>query len=292
MKITVVTPSYNQGRFISQTIESIWSQAGDFHIEHIIMDGGSTDETTEVIKGYEAALRSWPIQCRGISLKWISGKDNGMYDAINKGFAMATGDIYAWLNSDDMYFPGALAHVSEIFSRFSDIDWISGITMTVDEDGKIIHKMSHLLLYNTSLIRDGFYKNDTYFMSQEGTFWRAGLWKKAGGIDTSLRLAGDFYLWTRFAKHTNLYVVDALFAKWRRHEAQLSRNMAAYSEECGRFSQFQFKTRLVKWHFDLWKKMPFVYRLHKYLFRLDYHLITRKQNEYALRRLKTFTMPA
>lgn len=288
MKITIVTPSFNQGRFISQTIESIWSQAGDFFIEHIIMDGGSTDGTIEILKKYESALDSYPVKCKGLTFKWVSGKDNGMYDAINKGFAMATGDVYAWLNSDDMYYPRALAHVSEIFSKFSDIDWISGITLTADEDGNVIQKMSHLLLYNTRLIRDGFYKNDTYFISQEGTFWRAGLWKKVGGIDASLKLAGDFYLWTRFAEHTSIYMVNALFAKWRRHGAQLSRDMAAYSKECERFSQFDLKTRLVKWHFGLWKKLPFIYRLHKYLFRLDYNLIVPGRGEYELRRLKTF----
>src|SRR5687768_13106779 len=94
---SVVTPSYNQGRFLAQTIESVLSQEGDFTIDYVISDGGSTDESVEVIKAYEAKLASWPVRCRGISYRWWSARDGGQTDAIQKGFAAATGDVLAWM---------------------------------------------------------------------------------------------------------------------------------------------------------------------------------------------------
>src|SRR3990170_2770087 len=109
-KITIVTPSYNQGRFIEETIKSVLSQEGGFYIEYLIMDGGSTDNSVEVIKKYDRLLKEgrWPVKCLGITYSWASEKDKGQSDAINKGFRQARGDYIAWLNSDDTYEPGAI----------------------------------------------------------------------------------------------------------------------------------------------------------------------------------------
>src|SRR3972149_7029872 len=103
--VTIVTPSFNQGRFIGETIESVISQEGDFLLEYLIMDGGSTDNSVEVIKKYEDLLKGggWPVRCRGIEYRWVSVKDNGQADAINKGFMASKGETLAWLNSDDVY---------------------------------------------------------------------------------------------------------------------------------------------------------------------------------------------
>src|SRR5574340_1418719 len=108
--ITVVTPSFNQGRFIDETIRSVISQEGDFYLEYLIMDGGSTDETVDIIKKYDRLIKEgkWPVKCRGIEYRWVSEKDNGQADAVNKGFKIARGEILGWLNSDDTYLPGAL----------------------------------------------------------------------------------------------------------------------------------------------------------------------------------------
>ena len=108
MIITVVTPSYNQGKFLEETIISVIGQEGDFFLDYIIVDGGSKDSSVELIKKYEALLQrgEWPIRCRGIEYRWLSEKDNGQTDAIIKGFRMAKAEVLAWLNSDDTTFPG------------------------------------------------------------------------------------------------------------------------------------------------------------------------------------------
>src|ERR1035437_9764873 len=108
--ISIVTPSYNQGEFLAETIESVISQEGEFHIDYIIVDGASTDTSVEIIRHYDELLneRNWSIKCCGIRFRWTSGKDKGQTDALMKGFRIAKGDVYAWLNSDDTYLPGAL----------------------------------------------------------------------------------------------------------------------------------------------------------------------------------------
>lgn len=106
MKISVITPSLNQGAFIERTILSVLSQKGDIELDYIIVDGGSTDNTLDIVRKYQE------------SLTWISEKDRGQSDAINKGFNMATGELLAWLNSDDTYEPHALTEVAERYKKF------------------------------------------------------------------------------------------------------------------------------------------------------------------------------
>lgn len=114
--ITVITPSLNHGEFLEETIRSVISQEGKFRIDYIIMDGGSKDDSLLIIKKYESLLRDelWPVNCDGINYRWQSEPDNGQADAINKGFALATGDILGWLNSDDSLLPGALQKIATI----------------------------------------------------------------------------------------------------------------------------------------------------------------------------------
>ncbi|MDD5724475.1 MAG: glycosyltransferase family 2 protein [Syntrophales bacterium] len=128
MKISVVTPSLNQGEFMERTIQSVLSQHGDFELEHIIVDGGSTDGTLDIIEKYKGRLTL------------LSGRDRGQSDAINKGFAMASGDILAWLNSDDTYEPGALSEVAEIH-RKHEFEWYFGNCRNIDENDREIRKL-------------------------------------------------------------------------------------------------------------------------------------------------------
>ena len=117
MIFSIITPSYNQGEFLAETIESVIGQAGDFYIDYIVIDGGSTDNSVDVIRGYQASLNrmQWPIACRGITFSWVSERDEGQTDALMKGFGAARGEIFAWLNSDDVYLPGALQAVADQF---------------------------------------------------------------------------------------------------------------------------------------------------------------------------------
>jgi len=126
--VTIVTPSYNQGQFIEETINSVLSQEGDFFIQYIIADGGSTDNSVEIIKKYEKLLKEkkYPVRCKGIEYIWWSRKDRGQSHAINQGFKIAKGDILAWINSDDYYEPGAFDYIFDMFRKHPHIDMIYG----------------------------------------------------------------------------------------------------------------------------------------------------------------------
>src|SRR5688572_25596277 len=128
--VSIVTPSYNQGRYIEETIQSVLNQ--DYpNLEYLVLDGGSTDETLEILKRYEGRL------------VWISEKDRGQADAINKGFHLAKGRILGWLNSDDTYSPGAIRKVAQYFQTHRDVGLLYGEGYHVDTAGKIIER------YNT-----------------------------------------------------------------------------------------------------------------------------------------------
>ncbi|PCI30377.1 glycosyl transferase family 2 [Candidatus Wolfebacteria bacterium] len=232
MKFTIVTPTYNGGEYIRETIESVLSQSGDFKIEYIIIDGGSTDNTTEIIKEYEQKLENntISIKCDGIEFKWISEKDNGMYSAINKGFDMATGDIYAWINSDDKYLTNAFQIMKNVFEKYPDIDWAKGKTIFIDKNAQNINT-APCFIFNKKWIELGIYGRYAYFINQDSVFWRKKLWNKSGKIDDSLRYAGDYDLWCKFAKQTSLWSIDALVSVFRQKDGQLSENMSGYRRE-------------------------------------------------------------
>lgn len=134
--ISIVTPSLNQGSFIAETIESVLSQAGNFFLDYVVMDGCSTDGSVEIIASYDRLLREgkWPVKCLGINYRWISEQDNGQADAINNGFAIADGDVFGWLNSDDAYYPGALQKVARV--NWGRVDFCYGKGIWVSKEGK------------------------------------------------------------------------------------------------------------------------------------------------------------
>ena len=143
MLISIVTPSYHQARYIEETIQSVLSQ--DYpHIEYLIVDGGSTDETAGIIKKYEGQL-AW----------WISEKDEGQTDAINKGFAHANGDILAWINSDDTYEPGAVTAAAQYLRDHPDVGMVYGDCNFINESGQVIGKFDPAQT-NYRLLRQGY----------------------------------------------------------------------------------------------------------------------------------------
>lgn len=223
-KISIVTVSYNSEAFIERTIISVLNQNYP-NLEYIVVDGGSTDRTVSIIKKYASSLTYW-----------TSEKDSGQYDAINKGFAKGTGDIMAFINADDIYLPWTLATVASIFSSIKEVDWLTSLNASmVDHDG-VIFRSGSIRPISTRGFRDGLYipgKSDFACIVQEGTFWRRGLWEKAGGqIDLKYRLAGDFDLWSRFTDHAKLYCLGLPLAAMTRHRGQRSNNIAAYQDEC------------------------------------------------------------
>ena len=198
-KITISTPSFNQGAFLEQAILSVLNQNYP-NLEYIIMDGGSTDQSVDVIKKYEKQLAFW-----------ASEPDNGMYDAIQKGFDKSSGDIMAWINSDDTLAIKSLYTVAQIFSDYPQIEWLNGIPNQMDEDGRLVG-VGALPQWN----KYRYLQKDFKYIQQEGLFWRRSLWEKAGGyIDTNVKLAADLELWSRFFAHAELYYLNSILGTYR-----------------------------------------------------------------------------
>ena len=235
MRFSLVTPVLNGERFLNETILSVVTQSGPFTIRYHIQDGGSKDATLDLLAAWQTRLaRDFPVGCEGIEFSYANAPDRGLYDAVNRGFA-ACGDYdaMAWINADDRFEPGALATVADIFRSYQDIDWLTGRTSLIDEAGIMLH-MSPITPLPRKAIEAGIFDGrfaGPYFIQQEGTFWRPRLWEKAGGLDANFRLAGDFDLWRRFAKHSDLVIVDRILGCFRVCAGQLSTNMARYQAE-------------------------------------------------------------
>jgi glycosyltransferase involved in cell wall biosynthesis len=178
--ISIVTPSYEQGRFLERTIYSVLSQ-GYPALEYVVQDGGSSDETIEVIRRYERQL-----------VRWASERDNGQADAINRGFAGSSGEIMAWLNSDDLLLPGALAYVARYFAEHPEVDVVYGHRVMIDErDGQIGAWIMPP--------HDDFALTVADYIPQETLFWRRSIWEASGGgLDTDFGYALDWDLLLRF----------------------------------------------------------------------------------------------
>lgn len=220
--ISIITPTYNSEKYLEACIQSIFNQSYKDY-EHIIVDGASSDRTIEIIKNYEHQY----------NLRYISEKDQGMYDAITKGFNMAKGDILCWLNSDDMYMPWTLELIARIFSN-PKIHWVTGIPSQFSEDGINYCRCNKLLSFPRSLIYKGWMDGRRLgFIQQESTFWTRQLYDRAGGLNPNYSFAGDYHLWRSFARHESLYVVNSVLAGFRRHRGQKSEDKYSYYNEIG-----------------------------------------------------------
>lgn len=140
MKISIITPSYNQGKYLEKTILSVWSQKGDFELEHIVIDGGSTDQSINILKKYDRIFKNgeFPLNCKTFKFTWLSEKDKGQSDALNKGFTLATGEVFGWLNSDDIFCSNeSLQAACAAFIKY-DPDIVVGNALMIDENEQII----------------------------------------------------------------------------------------------------------------------------------------------------------
>lgn len=232
---SIVTPSYNQGGFIEETINSVLSQEGDFYIDYVIVDGASTDNSVDIIRKYEGLLKDnrYFIRCRGLTFSWVSEKDQGQYHAINKGFSMTKGEIMAWLNSDDKYTPWAFKTVADVYARFPKIKWLTGMHGSWNQKGMMVGVNADIY-FTKRLVLNGFYPCEKrWFIQQESTFWKRSLWEEAGGkIDEHMCFAGDFKLWTAFMEYANLYKVHAVLGGFRAQSGQkTATNMEEYMTE-------------------------------------------------------------
>ena len=210
LRISIVTPSFNQAHFIERTIRSVLEQRGDFTVEYRVLDGGSTDATISILRRYENRLA------------WISEPDDGQVDAINKGLRAATGDIVGWLNSDDMLLPGALQKVAEAFSKNPKAEWLHGRCEIVDTNDKPIRRwISHYKDFRAQRYSFDSLLTENY-ISQMTTFWRRRVHEQIGYLDPSVALAFDYDFWLRLAKRGDpIYVKDRI-ACFRWYESSKS----------------------------------------------------------------------
>jgi glycosyltransferase involved in cell wall biosynthesis len=211
MKISIVTPSFNQCHFLRLTLDSVLSQQGDFQLELLVMDGGSTDGTVELLQSV-----------RDHRLTWVSESDRGQTDALCKGLARATGDVVGWLNSDDLYAPGALAMVAESFRLHPETQWLVGRCQIVDAEGREIqrwitrYKDRRLRRYSFArLLREN-------FICQMSVFWRRDFGQQVGEPDITLHYAMDYDLWLRMAVRSEPMILDHLLSQFRRHSSSKS----------------------------------------------------------------------
>ncbi len=199
-KFSIITPSYTQSLYIAETIKSVLSQKGDFTIEYFVIDGGSTDGSVEIIEHYANLVKSgnWFVQCNGISMKWVSQKDNGQSDAINHGMRDASGDIISYINSDDLYIPGAFAHVADGFIEHPDADFVYGDGNVIDAEGKLNWEWLSRPYHHKLMKSYHFLWNDfTNYILQQATFWRKQVIEQIGYFDESFHYALDVEYWIR-----------------------------------------------------------------------------------------------
>ena len=233
--LSIITPTFNRGEFLEENILSIKNQ--DYpRIEHIVIDGGSTDNSIDILKKYEGIY----------NLKWVSEKDNGCADAMEKGFKMATGDIFCWLDSDDVYLPQTIKTVLEIFRNNPGIDVVFGDILISDNNGKIIDYKKYTAFDPETLVYIG-----ATFGSQT-TFWRRNLHRKLGGLNTKYLRASDCDFLIRMSLSGAKFChVRKFLSIYRRHSGQLTRSLDLCRTEgieiTQKYSDKNLAPRKLKW---------------------------------------------
>lgn len=206
--VSIITPSFNQARYLEDTIRSVLDQ--DYpNLEYSVIDGASSDGSVDIIRKYADKL-AW----------WVSERDSGQAEAINKGLARAKGEIVAWLNSDDYYLPGAISAAFKAFNENPDVALVYGNMLAVDEKGETIN----ILKYNQLDLADLLCFQ---IIGQPAVFFRRYVLEKAGGLDTTYHFLLDHHLWLRIALQGQILHVDETWAAARYHAEAKNRAKAA-----------------------------------------------------------------
>ncbi|MEN6555761.1 MAG: glycosyltransferase family 2 protein [Anaerolineaceae bacterium] len=219
--VSIITPSFNQVRYLEQTLRSVVEQ--DYpRIEYWVIDGGSTDGSVDIIRQYAPKLAGW-----------LSEKDSGQAEAVNKGFARATGEYVAWLNSDDLYYPGALAEAVRALEANPAAPFVFSDVESIDGTGKAFNRMRYGEWGLADLMR-------FRIIGQPGVFMRRSALLEAGFLDTSYHYILDHHLWLRLAAlRQPCYVPGALWAAARTHpDAKNTAQAAAFGPEAQRLAEW------------------------------------------------------
>lgn len=225
-KISIVTPSYNQGQFLERTILSVLNQNYS-NLEYIIIDGGSTDGSVEIIQKYEKYLSYW-----------VSEKDQGQVYALNKGFLKATGDIIGWQNSDDIYMPSAFNQIAKLFLEHSDVDIIFGNTIFIDENETPIGELRFTPFSTLTHFYEGI------SITNQSSFWTKDVFSRIGFLDTRFKFSMDYELFLRAAKNNMKFrLFRNYFGAFRVHPSAKSSTMTHIAESNHRDIDCIYKKR-------------------------------------------------
>lgn len=220
--VSIITPSFNHAHFINDTLNSIFDQKGDFYIDLIVMDGASKDGTVDIIRTkYDELIKSpsvfeknelifhksSDVKCLGVSFRWKSEKDSGQADAINKGFALAKGDIICWLNSDDLYASNeTLNIVTNYFSQYPEAMFAYGRGYTLNKEGKVIGEETYVVDSSTENIKE------IDYILQPSAFWRKEIYQEIGPLNEAYHFVLDWDYWVRISKNHKLHFIDSILS--------------------------------------------------------------------------------
>ena len=221
--VTIITPCRNAGKLLADTIASLRGQSavqsGDVHLQHLVMDAASTDDTRDVVAKFS-------------EVEFQSKPDSGMYDALAGGLLQARGDVIGYLNAGDILHPHAFDVLAEVFAN-PGVDWVTGYATQINERLQLTAAWRPTR-YRREFVANGFYADDRYpsCIQQESTFWSKRL-NQTVDLERlrTFKLAGDFFLWTEFARMSELHSINSLLGAFRIHHGQLSENMADYRRE-------------------------------------------------------------
>lgn len=212
--LSVVTPSYNQADFLEETVESVLRQEGEFHLDYVVVDGGSSDRSPEILRRVAERVEGglWPVRCRGLRFRWVSERDRGQADALGKGFGLAEGDVWGWLNSDDVYLPGALDAVARFFTSHPDAAVLYGDADYCDAGGAVLGRYP-TRSFDPELLAV------SNFACQPSTFFRRRAYDAVGGVDVALRYAMDYDLFVRLSRLSPPAYLPTTLSRYRLHGA-------------------------------------------------------------------------
>lgn len=258
-RITIITPSLNQGQYLEQTIRSVVGQNYP-NLEYLVLDGGSTDNSVAIIKRY---TKQYPQ-----TIKWRSRPDGGQVAVLNEGLSRASGDIVAYLNSDDFYLPGAFQQVAEAFRAHPEQWWVTGRCQVVDGRGK---KVLGLMREYVSFWRRR-YSYCTLLVlnciAQPATFWRREAITRVDGFDPRYKYAFDYKYWLKLGKLGDPIILRDELAAFRAHRLSKSTNFfpRQFVEELRAAKKYTSNRllRLMHWSHVYWVVLP-GYRLYKWL---------------------------
>jgi glycosyltransferase involved in cell wall biosynthesis len=246
LRVSVITPSYNQGKYLEETVKSVLGQHYP-NFEFIIIDGGSTDDSVNIIRKYEKDISYW-----------ISEPDKGQSNAVNKGLQIASGDIIGWINSDDVYYEGTILKAVQVFTEHPEIDVVFGNVNFIDENGKVLHHTNEIKVdYNTYLFTERCYH------ANAAGFFRRRCFDKFGMLREDLTYTMDYELYLRFAfNRCKFYQLNDVLGSYRLHsQSKTHENADKMAYEC-KESAAAYKDRMqmspafygpLKWLFVIYR---------------------------------------